>query len=115
MGYQLWADPKWDRAGKLQVAPCINGRFPLKYRYGPPREAIGPSASADPEGVGRGPDTPLGKSLFIWVSIGNKQMDIPGKSLTPPPHLENCGPLWNLENDRLSLVFFEINLLSSVK
>ena len=47
-------------------------------------------SSADPEGGGAGgPDPPPGKSQVIWVSIGNKQMDPPGKSWTP---LENVGP-----------------------
>ena len=53
-------------------------------------------ASADPEG-GQGvrPPPPLpGKSQDIWVSIGNKQLDSPGKSWTP---LENVGPLWNVK------------------
>ena len=42
----------------------------------------------DPEGGGAGgPDPPTpGKSQVIWVSIGNKQLDPPGKSWTP---LEN--------------------------
>ena len=52
----------------------------------------------DPEGGGGGggaggPDPPTppppGKSQVIWVSIGNKQLDPPGKSWTP---LENVGP-----------------------
>ena len=41
-------------------------------------------ASADPEG-GTGGTNPPGKSQFIWVSIGNEQLD---------PHLEKVGPLW---------------------
>ena len=41
------------------------------------------SASADPEGGTGGPDPP-GKSQVIWVSIGNKQLDPPGKSWTHP-------------------------------
>ena len=45
--------------------------------------------SADPEGGGQGVRTPPGKSQVIWVSIGNKQLDPPGKSWTP---LENVGP-----------------------
>ena len=50
-------------------------------------------ASADPEGGGgdRGSGPPPGKSQVIWVSIGNKQLDPPGKSWTPSP-LENVGP-----------------------
>ena len=55
--------------------------------------------SADPEG-GRGSGPPLpGKSQFIWVSIGNKQLDPPpppwkkldppGKILTPSGTLKN--------------------------
>ena len=47
-----------------------------------------PYSSANPEGGTGGPDPP-GKSQVIWVSIGNKQLDPPGKSLTP---LENVGP-----------------------
>ena len=39
-----------------------------------------------------GPDPPPGKSQVIWVSIGNKLLDPPGKSWTPPPPLENVGP-----------------------
>ena len=38
-----------------------------------------------------GPDPPPGKSQVIWVSIGNEQLDPPGKSWTPPP-LEKVGP-----------------------
>ena len=36
-------------------------------------------SSADPEGGGggQGVRTPPGKSQFIWVSIGNKQLDPP--------------------------------------
>ena len=45
--------------------------------------------SADPEGGGTGGPDPPGKSQVIWVSIGNKQLDPPGKSWTP---LENVGP-----------------------
>ena len=45
--------------------------------------------SADPEGGGgAGAPDPLGKARDIWVSIGNKQLDPPGKSWTP---LENVG------------------------
>ena len=46
-----------------------------------------------------GPDPP-GKSQVIWVSIGNKQLDPPGKvgppwkSWTPPWKM--LDPLWNL-------------------
>ena len=47
-----------------------------------------PRASADPEGGTGGPDPP-GKSQVIWVSVGNKQLDPPGKS---GPPLENVGP-----------------------
>ena len=46
---------------------------------------------------------PPGKPQVIWVSIGNKQLD-------PPPPLEKVGPpwkmldpLWNLENDSLTI------------
>ena len=39
------------------------------------------------------PDPPTGKSQFICVSIGNKQLD-------PTPHLENVGPSsGTLKND----------------
>ena len=38
--------------------------------------------------MGSGP--PPGKSQVIWVPIGNKQLDPPWKSWTPP--LENVGP-----------------------
>ena len=38
---------------------------------------------------GQGVQTPSGKSQVIWVSIGNKQLDPPGKSWTP---LENDAP-----------------------
>ena len=50
-------------------------------------------ASADPKrggGGGAGGPDPPGKAQVIWVSIGNKQLDPPGKSWTPP--LENVGP-----------------------
>ena len=42
-------------------------------------------SSADPEGGDResGP-LPPGKSQVIWFCIGNKQLDPPGKSWTPP-------------------------------
>ena len=53
---------------------------------------------------GQGVRTPPGKSQVIWVSIGNKQLDPPGKSWTPPG---NFGPLCNFE--------FEIDHLTSVK
>ena len=47
-------------------------------------------AWAEPEGVGAGGlDPPPGKSQVIWVSIGKKQLDPPGKSWTP---LENVPP-----------------------
>ena len=52
-------------------------------------------ASADPEGV-RG-SRPPGKSQVIWVSIGYKQLDPPGKKLDPPPPWKMLDPLWNLE------------------
>ena len=45
--------------------------------------ALWSPASADQEGGTGGPDPP-GKSQVIWVSIGNKQLDPPGKSWTPP-------------------------------
>ena len=45
----------------------------------------------------RGQDPP-GKSQVIWISIGYKQLDPPGKVGPPPPHPpENVDPLWNLE------------------
>ena len=47
--------------------------------------------SADPEGETGGPDPP-GKSQVIWVSIGNKQFDTPGKRWTPLPPWKNVGP-----------------------
>ena len=53
-------------------------------------------------GIG-GPDPPE-KSQDILVSIGNKQLDPPGKSWTPWKMLD---PLWSLE--------FEIDHLTSVK
>ena len=50
---------------------------------------------------GKGVRTPAGKSQDIWVSIGNKQLDPPGKSWTrpppPPPPWKMFDPLWNLE------------------
>ena len=67
-------------------------------------------SSADPEGRTGGPDPP-GKSQVIWVSIGNKQLDPPRKSWTPPP-LENVGP--PLEPWKM-IDFFEIDHLTSVK
>ena len=53
--------------------------------------------TADPEGGGTGGLDPPGKSQVIWVSIGNKQLDLPWKKLDPPPWkkldpLENVGP-----------------------
>ena len=39
-------------------------------------------ASADPEGGTGGPDPPW-KITVIWVSIGNKQLEPPGKCWTP--------------------------------
>ena len=52
--------------------------------------------SADPEWGQGGPDPP-GKSHVIWVSIGNKQLDIPPpwKKLDTPWKLFD--PMWNLE------------------
>ena len=50
------------------------------------------------EGSG-GPDPP-GKSQVIWVSIGYKQLDPPGKSWTPPPPPGKCWtPSGTLKND----------------
>ena len=47
-------------------------------------------ASADTEGGTGGPDPPTpGKSQVIWVYIGNKQLDPPGKSWTPSGTLKN--------------------------
>ena len=43
---------------------------------------LGHHTSADPEG-GTGVRTPPGKSQVIWVSIGDKQLDPPGKCWTP--------------------------------
>ena len=58
--------------------------------------ASGQSSSADPEG-GQGIQTPPpGKSQVIWVSIGNKQLDPPEKSWTPPPW-KMLDPLLNIE------------------
>ena len=66
--------------------------------------------SADPEGGGgQGVRTSPGKSQVIWVSIGNKQLDPPGKSWTP---LENVGP--PLEPCKM-IDLFEIDNLTSVK
>ena len=73
----------------------------------------GANTSADPEGGAGGPDSPHpGKSQVIWVSIGNKQLDPPGKSWTPPPPLENVGP--PLEPWKM-IDFFEIDHLTFVK
>ena len=46
-------------------------------------------------GGGQGVRTPPGKSQVIWVSIGNKQLDPPGKWWTPSGTLKNDGFLWN--------------------
>ena len=62
-------------------------------------------------GGDRGPDPP-GKSQVIWFSIGNKQLDPPGQSWTPPPPLENVGP--PLEPWKM-IDFFENDHLTSVK
>ena len=50
-------------------------------------------ASADPEGVRW--SGPPWKSQVIWVFIGYKQLDPPGKSWTPPWKM--LDPLWSLE------------------
>ena len=55
-------------------------------------------ASADPEGGGAGGPDPPGISQVIWVSIGNKHLDPPGKCWTPSRTLK-----------------FEIDHLTSVK
>ena len=54
-------------------------------------EAVRAAPSADPEGGGEGQGvrTPSGKSQIEWVSIGNKQLDIPWNKLDP---LEKVGP-----------------------
>ena len=57
-------------------------------------EAVRAAQSADPEGGGQGVRTPSGKSQIKWVSIGNKQLDIPWKKLDP---LEKLDPIWSLE------------------
>ena len=58
-------------------------------------EAVRAAPSADPEGGGgQGVRTSSGKSQIIWVSIGNKQLDTPGKSWTPWKKLD---PIWSLE------------------
>ena len=58
-------------------------------------EAVRAAPSADPEGGGGGKvRTPSGKSQIKWVSIGNKQLDTPGKSWTPWKKLD---PIWSLE------------------
>ena len=44
-----------------------------------------------------GRDAP-GKSQVIWVSIGNKQLDLPLEKVgPPPPPWKMLDPLWNLE------------------
>ena len=52
--------------------------------------------------VSGGPGPP-GKSQVIWVSIGYKQLDPPGKSWTPPPPPPPPGKCWTpsgiLKND----------------
>ena len=65
-------------------------------------------SSADPEG-GTGDPDPPGKSQVYGVSIGNKQLDPPGKMDGPPPPPP---PLWNLQK---MIYFFEIDHLTSVK
>ena len=59
-------------------------------------EAVRAAPSADPEG-GQGVRTPSGKSQIKWVSIGNKQLDTPGK-VGPPG--KNWTPSGALKNDR---------------
>ena len=44
---------------------------------------------------GQGVWTPPGKSLVIWVSIENEQLDHPWKKLDPLSKM--LDPLWNLE------------------
>ena len=49
---------------------------------------------------GPDPPPPPGKSQVIWVSIGYKQLDPPGKSGTPPPPPGKCWtPSGTLKND----------------
>ena len=55
-----------------------------------------------------GPDPPPGKSQVIWVSVGNKLLDPPGKSWTP----WKC---WTLSGTLKMIDFFEIDYLTSVK
>ena len=50
-------------------------------------------------GGGQGVRTPPGKSQVIWVSMGNKQLDPPGKSWTPPP------PPWKMLDPQKSKQF----------
>ena len=53
----------------------------------------GPQVRIQRGGTG-GPDPP-GKSQVIWVSVGNKHLDAPGKSWTPSGTLKNDGFLLN--------------------
>ena len=69
--------------------------------------------SADPEGGTGGLDPP-GNSQVIWVSIGNKRLDLPHppwKKFDPPPP----GKIWTPSGTLKMIFFFEINHLTSVK
>ena len=69
---------------------AFGGTLNTNTHTGPQRVHIGPiypkrnpfTTSADPEG-GQGVRTHPGKSQVIWVSIGNKQLDPPGKCWPP--------------------------------
>ena len=78
--------------GRLRVNPLYNNEFYYLVAYNEPGmvHCTHKCESRGGGGGGQGVQTPTGKSQVIWVSIGNKQMDPPGKSWTPP--LENVGP-----------------------
>ena len=78
---------------------CYKGTI-LQWNYS---EVIIPSSVYPKGGQGVRTPPPPGKSLVIWVSIGNKQLD-------PPPPWKKLDPLWNLVID-----FIEIDHLTSVK
>ena len=107
-------DPKVSEPGKtiwilvrllwlFSQTPCIHLGIPrgggggsklitFSHIYHLSQHPVDPNiACADPEGGGgaRGPEPP-GKTQVIWDYIGNKQLDPPRKSWTPPPPWKKC-------------------------
>ena len=61
----------------------------LKINWIPSLHTYASADTGGGEGEGDGVRTPSGKSQVIWVYIGNKQLDPPGKSWTPSGTLKN--------------------------